>query len=114
MKQLFYVLLILGLIYFCYWYITRTPDIVEVTGIIKVIEGNPKKTFYNASIHGTALNTGDTAAKEIWITYRIGEEEVTAFIGELQPGQNINFRTGITRTDNKEPNFELISVEYNR
>jgi len=113
MKQLFYTLLIFGLIYFCYWYITRTPDIVTVTGSLRILEEKTPGNFYNASIHGTAANTGDIPAKDIWIVYKIGNEEVTAYINELPPNQSVKFRTGISKTKVKDPQVELVNVRYN-
>jgi len=114
MKQFFYILLILGIIYFCYWYITRTPDIVTVTGTLTVLEEKTPGNFYNASIYGTAENTGDIQAKDIWIVYKIGKDEVTAYISELQPKQSLKFRTGTSRANVKNPGFELVSVHYNK
>jgi len=114
MKQFFYILLILGIIYFCYWYITRTPDIVTVNGTLRILQDVTPGDFYNASIHGTAENTGDIPAKDIWIIYKIGNDEVTAYISELNPKQKINFRTGTSSTNVKNPEFELVSVHYNK
>jgi hypothetical protein len=114
MKQLFYTLLIFGLIYFCYWYITRTPDIVTVTGTLGVLEEKTPGNFYNASIYGTAANSGDIPAKDIWIVYKIGDQEVTAYISELSAKQSIKFRTGITKIKIKEPDVELVSVRYDK
>ncbi len=114
MKQLFYTLLIFGLIYFCYWYITRTPDIVTVTGSLTVFEEKTPGNFYKASIQGTASNTGDIPAKNIWIIYKIGNEEVTAYISELQPKQSMKFRTGTSKTKVKDPEVELVYVRYDK
>ena len=113
MKQFFYTLLIFGLIYFCYWYITRTPDIVTVTGTLTVLEEKTQGNFYNASINGTATNTGNISAKDIWIVYKIENEEVTAYISELQPKQSVKFRTGISKTKIKDLKFKLVNVRYN-
>lgn len=114
MKQLFYTLLIFGLIYFCYWYITRTDDIVTVTGALRVLDEKTPGNSYNASIYGTAANSGDIPAKDIWIVYKIEDEEVTAFIDELQPKQSVKFRTGVTRIKIKEPDVELVSIKYDK
>ena len=114
MKQFFYTLLILGLIYFCYWYITRPPDIIKVTGMVRVLEEISDTGFYKATIQGTAENVGNFTAKEIWIVYSIGNDEVSAYISELKPKQKQNFRTGISQVKNKKPGFELISVEYSK
>ena len=119
MKQGFYVLLILGLIYFVYWYATRPPEIINVQGTIRVIEENNRNTstgalVYKASIQGVAKNVGKFTAKNIWITYKISNVEVTAFIDELTAGNSVNFRTGICETTIKEPHFEIIGVQYSR
>jgi predicted RNA-binding protein with PUA domain len=114
MKQLFYTLLILALIYFCYWYITRTPDFVKVSGNIRVLQENTPENFYNVSIHGIAENTGDITVKDVWIIYKVGDDEVSAYINELQPREKMNFRTGTSRTKSVKPEFELVSVEFNK
>lgn len=113
MKQIFYTILILGLIYFCYWYITKPPDIIKVNEDIRVLQDNSGKNFYIASISGTAENIGDIPATDIWIIYKINNEEVTAYIGELQPKQRINFRTGTSRVKIKNPEYELVSIQFN-
>jgi|GEM_PF-5911335 len=113
MKQFFYILLILGLIYFCYWYITRPPEIIKVNGKVAVLLEDEKTNLYRASVSGTAENTGDFPATDIWIVYKIDDEEVTAYIGELKSKEIIRFRTGTVRIYSKNPEYELISVQYN-
>src|SRR3970040_2048543 len=114
MKQLFYILLILGLIYFCYWYITRSPDIVKVEATIKVFEEKTKEGLFKASIQGTAENIGHVAVKDVWIIYKIEDDEVTAYISELNASKKINFRTGTRQTKIKNPEFELVSIKYDK
>ena len=114
MKQFFYTLLILGLIYFCYWYITRTPDIVSVNGKLTILSQKSEDDLFIASVQGTATNTGEINAKDIWIVYKIGNEEVTAYLSELKPKQTLKFRTGISRTKYKEPAVNLVYVNYNK
>ncbi len=114
MKQFFYVLLILGLIYFCYWYITRTPEIVSVNGKVTVLDEKSEDNLYLASVQGTATNTGEVTAKDIWIVYKIGNEEVTAYLSELKPKQTLKFRTGTSRTMYKEPLVKLVYVNYKK
>ena len=113
MKQFFYTLLILGLIYFCYWYITRTPDVVAVTGALNILE-EKKSENYIAIVNGTATNTGKMPVKKIWITYKIGKDEVTAYIDELPPEKTVKFRTGKTVATIKDPVVELLSVHYEK
>ena len=114
MKQFLYFVLILGLIYFCYWYLTRTPEIINVTGSIRVLKEETEGDSYKASIHGTATNNGDILVKEVWIVYKIGNDEVTTYINELPPRQSVEFRTGTTRTNIKNPEVELVSVRYDK
>ena len=118
MKQLFYALLILGLIYFVYWYLTKPPDIIEVYGTVRILEENSDVDsggqYYKASVQGTAKNTGTFTAKDIWITYKIEDTEVNTYISELKPNQTVNFRTGSCRTKNKDPEIELVDVIYNK
>jgi hypothetical protein len=114
MKQFFYILLILGLIYFTYWYVTRTPEIVSVTGELNIIEEKTPESLYIASINGTATNTGDIPAKDVWIIYKIENEEVTAYINELLPKQTLKFRTGTSRTNVVNPRVEFVYVNYNK
>ncbi len=114
MKQFFYTILILGLIYFVYWSFTKPPEIIKVTGSVRVLEEDPGEGFYKATIQGTAENTGDFSAHNIWITYSINDEEVSAYIGEIKPKQKQNFRTGLTQTKTKRPKFELLKVEYSK
>jgi hypothetical protein len=118
MKQFFYFVLILGLIYFCYWYITRSPELVSVYGSLRIFEDknpdvNEEETIYNASVHGTAKNTGDIPAKNIWITYKIENQLVNAYINELLPNQSHNFRTGVCKVKIKNPEVKLDKVTYN-
>ena len=116
MKQLFYVILILGLIYFCYWYITKPDDIVVVNGSLTVLEddsNNPPEDKYKALIHGTAKNVGSLPVKEVWITYKIGSDVVNAYINEIQPNNIVNFRTGNCQTEIRNPEVEFIGVRYN-
>lgn len=114
MKQLFITLLILGLIYFCYWYITRIPDVVKVTAKVNVFEGKTDEDLFRANIQGTAENTGSFTVKNVWIIYKIEDEEVTAYIGELKESQKVNFRTGTRQIKKKNPGFELISLRFDR
>jgi hypothetical protein len=114
MKQAFYALLVLGLIYFIYWYLTRSPEIVEVQGTLRVLEESNHENVYNASIQGTAKNIGDFTAKKVWIYYKIDKEEVSAYISELAPKQSVIFRTGICQTTIKEPKIELVNILYSR
>ncbi len=119
MKQAFYVLLIFGLIYFVYWYVNRPPEILAVQGTLRVLEESNRTTayggsVYKASVHGTAKNTGNFTAKEIWIYYNVGKEKVSAYISELAPNQAVIFRTGICQTDIKDPRIELVNVIYSR
>ena len=113
MKQFLYTLLIFGLIYFVYWYINRTPDIVKVSGTLRVLDENSSGNNLNASIYGVAENVGDIPAKDVWIIYKIGDNEVTAYINELSPKEKENFRTGTSRTKVKDVEFKLVSVQYN-
>lgn len=117
MKQFFYFVLILGLIYFCYWYITRPPEMVSVYGSLRILEGEnyPEKedTLYNASVHGVAKNAGNIPAKNIWITYKIEDQNVNAYINELLPNQSHNFRTGICKVKIKNPEVKLAKVTFN-
>ncbi|RPI72506.1 MAG: hypothetical protein EHM47_08150 [Ignavibacteriales bacterium] len=114
MKQLFYTLLILGLIYFVYWYITKPPEIIKVSGDVRVLKVDSSENSFTASISGTAENIGDITVKDIWIIYKINNEDVTAYIGELKPEQQINFRTGTTQINTKTPEFELVKVQYTK
>lgn len=113
MKQFFYILLILGLIYFCYWYITKPPEIIKVNSNVTVLMEDEKKNLYRASVSGTAENTGDISVTDIWIVYKIDDEEVTAYIGELKPKEQIRFRTGTSRIYSKNPEYELLSIQFN-
>ena len=118
MKQLFYALLILGLIYFVYWYLTKPPDIIEVYGTVRILEENSDVDsggqYYKTSVQGTAKNSGNFISKDIWITYKIEDTEVNTYISELKPDQTVNFRTGSCRTKNKDPEIELVDVIYNK
>jgi len=119
MKQTFYVLLILGLIYFVYWYSNRPPEIVSVHGTLRLLEESNRTTayggsIYSASIHGTAKNIGNFNAREIWIYYNIGKEKVSAYISELAPNQSLIFRTGMCQSNIKDPEIELVDVLYSR
>lgn len=122
MKQAFYVILILGLIYFCYWYITKPQDIIEVKGDLTVLQNSNSdidapqvsRSSYKAKINGSASNTGNFTVKAIWITYKIGVKEVEAYISELAPGQTVNFRTGACVVKYNNPDFKLISVKYSK
>jgi len=108
-----------GLIYFVYWYTNRSPEMLEVRGSLSVLKNDnisagAGQANYRASVHGTAKNKGNFTAKDIWITYKIEDKEVTAFIGELRPNQVEIFRTGICQTATKKPSVELVNAIYNR
>ena len=120
MKKFTAIVVILGIGYLVYLYFNQEQDVIEVIGNITVIQSDGldpevpsvSTQLYKASVQGTAKNIGEVSVKDIWITYKIAAEKVTAHVFSLAPGETTIFRTGSVTIKNNNPEYKLKSVEF--
>jgi hypothetical protein len=118
MKKLliFLVLALAG--YFAYTNFLAEKEIVHVEGsLVRVQEsasldapGVSARKFGHAE--GTVKNLSDKPARNIVINYLIDRQNSSTTISQLNPGQEVNFKTNPVLIRVLEPPFYLESVKF--
>ncbi len=121
MKGLFIIIFLLALIAGGYFYFTQQEDfeIIDSKVELKQIGGGmnfetPSVTAlrFSAGVNGSIKNISDEKYSNILLTFKIGNDQVSAKIRELNPDQTISFTTNKIETKNKTPKHSLVSITH--
>jgi hypothetical protein len=70
--------------------------------------------LYKAKVKGKAKNTSDMILKNVSIEYNIGGKIVTANIGQISPGQEIEFSTEQVIARSYNPYYKMDKINYEK
>lgn len=121
MKKILGILLLLAVIAGGYFYLSQQEDfeIIDSKIELKQIGGGmnfetPGVTAirFSAGVNGSIKNISEENYSNVILTFKIGNDEVTAKISELKPGQTAKFNTNKIETKIKTPKHSLLSITY--
>lgn len=121
MKGFLTLLFLAGLGFGAYYYFfIYSNSTVEVTGNIKVSQGNgmninaPQVSgpLYTVVVQGEATNNSDEQLKNVIIKYKVAGKSTNAIIFDMAPGQKVPFITKSVRTPALNPSFYFEGVQH--
>jgi hypothetical protein len=119
-SKIFYIIILLGLAGYggYYLYGELQKETLTVTGNIQVSQQinidaqQSSGTVYIAVVKGTIKNNTSKPLKNIFVIYKIADENTSATVFDLQPGEQVEFNTRGVKTGLSHPEFYYDGVQY--
>ncbi len=99
----------------------KPENLIEIKDKIETTKENnfdidaPSPTpLYKARVIGSAKNTSDITLKNVSIEYNLGGKIITANIGQISPGQEIEFSTEQVIARSYNPYYKMNKINYEK
>jgi hypothetical protein len=103
-----------------YLLFSKTKAKVEVTGKIQVskqrtqeiVSSSTSDPLFMAVVKGKVKNNTNKPLENIFIKYTIGDQQTSATIFDLAPGQQVEFNTRGVQTTVSNPEYDYEGIQY--